>query len=776
MFSTLHQQLEDWVDRVNAWQIVLAIVGVAAVVAVVIAIVSPRHFVRGPFRVLLALLYRKRVVGLEKLPKDEGCVVCSNHVSWIDGILILWILPRNVRFVVDGANFNGPIPMYLARAFDTILMTSDRQSIARALRASREGLHRGDVIGIFPEGTISRTGQLQAFKPGLKSLVKGTEAPIVPMWLEGMWGSIFSFSGGKFFFKWPKKLRRTLTLYIGEPMPKTTPLEKVRTQVQMLGARATIDQRADFPILARRVIRMWKRRGRGIQAADSLGQEVGGRDLLIRVLALRRTLRREVFGADDEYVGVLLPPSVPAVAVNIALALDGRISANLNYTVSSEVLNHCIHDVGIRHVLSSEKFLSKLELDLDAEVIALDSLKEKVTATDKAIAWCMATLLPAGLLDRLLGLHRVNGDDILTVIFTSGSTGMPKGVLLSQANISHNVDAIERAVKLNDNDTVLGVLPFFHSFGYSVTLWAVMSLGPRGVYHFNPLDARQVGKLAEKYKATVLLGTPTFLRGYIRRITPEQFASLDVVVVGAEKMPTELFEAFEAKFGVRPVEGYGATELSPLVSVNIPPSRSMAMYQPDRIEGSVGRPLPGICTRIVSIDDGQEMCAGEDGMLMVTGPNVMKGYANREDLTAKAIQDGWYVTGDIANVDDQGFIHITGRLSRFSKIGGEMVPHGRVEEELGKLVCEAGDDEQVRVCVTSVPDEKKGERLIVLHLPMAIDTDQIRKSLSEVGLPNLFIPARDSFIEVDEIPMLGTGKLDLKRAKQIALEKLGMQT
>ncbi len=759
----------------DGWQIALAMGAVLLVLAVICAIVSPRRFVRRAFRIVLSILYRKRVIGLENLPKTAGCMVISNHVSWIDGILILWMLPRNVRFVVDGGNFNGPIPQYLACAFDTILMTSNPKSIGRALKTGREGLKSGDVIGIFPEGTLSRTGQLQAFMPGLTKILKGTEAPVVPMWMEGMWGSIFSFSGGKFFFKWPKKFRRTLTLYIGKPLDGKTPLEKMRTQVQALGARAMIDHRCDFPVLAGRVIRVWRKRGGGMQAADSLGQEASGREMLTRVLALRRLLRREVLLRDEQHVGVLLPPSVGGVAVNIALAMDRRITANLNYTVSSEVLNHCIKEVGIRHVLTTEKFLSKFEFDLDAEVVLLDALKEKVTGIDKAIAFVQATLVPAFILDRMLGLHKVDCDDLLTIIFTSGSTGMPKGVMLSNANISHNVDAIERAIKLDNNDTVLGVLPFFHSFGYSVTLWAVMTLGPRGVYHFNPLDARQIGKLAEKYKATVLLGTPTFLRGYLRRVEPKQFASLDVVVVGAEKMPADLFDAFEKKFGVRPVEGYGTTELSPLVSVNIPPTRSTAIYQPDCVEGSVGRPLPGISARIVCPDTGEELCAGEDGMLLVTGPNVMRGYANRDDLTHEAIQDGWYVTGDIAHVDKEGFIHITGRLSRFSKIGGEMVPHIRIEEELCKWLRVSEDEEEVRVCVTSVPDEKKGERLIVLHLPTEKDIDEIRKALSEAGLPNLFIPARDSFIEVDEIPMLGTGKLDLKKAKAIAAEKLGIE-
>ncbi len=758
----------------NGFQIFFTVFAALIVVGAVIAVVSRRTFVRIPFRLFLPLLYRKRVFGLENLP-ESGCVVVCNHVSWIDGILILWMLPRNVRFLVDGGNFKGRLGKWLAGAFDTILMVNNPKSIGRALKTAREGVKAGEVIGVFPEGTITRTGQLQAFKPGVKNILKDTDAPVVPMWLEGMWGSVFSFSGGKFFFKWPERLHRTLTLYIGQPMEGNSSQEKVRTQVQTLGSQATIDQRYRYPVLASRVIRVWRRNGRRLQAADSLGQEAGGRQLLMRVLALRRVLRREVFSDDEVNVGVLLPPSVGGVAVNVALAMDRRVSANLNYTVSSDVINHCIHDVNIKHVLTSEKFLSKLDFDLDAEVVLLDSLKDKVTTMDKVIAAIQATIVPARLLARLLGLHRVHGDDLLTIIFTSGSTGMPKGVMLSNANISHNVDAIERAIHLDTHDTVLGILPFFHSFGYSVTLWATMALGPKGVYHFNPLDARQIGKLTEKYKVTVLLGTPTFLRGYLRRVTPEQFQSLDVVVVGAEKMPADLFDSFEKKFGIRPVEGYGATELSPLVSVNIPPTRSSAKYQPDRIEGSVGRPLPGISARIVSPDSGEELEAGEDGMLLVTGPNVMQGYANRDDLTRQAIRDGWYVTGDIAHVDEQGFLHITGRLSRFSKIGGEMVPHVKVEDELSKLFCEGDQDEEVRVCVTAVPDAKKGERLIVLHLPTEKSIDEIRSALSDAGLPNLFIPSADSFLKVETIPMLGTGKLDLKQAREVAASLLGLE-
>ena len=749
---------------------VLLSLTVVAIALTLFAVYKRRRFIRFLLIPILTAFYRARVVGLENFPKDGGVVVVSNHVSWIDGILLLWMLPRNIRFLVDGGNFKSRVLDWFAGAFDTIMMSSSPKSIGRALITARETLHNGGAVGIFPEGTLTRTSHLQAFKPGLTKIVKGTDAKLVPVYLDGMWGSIFSFSEGLFFWKRPSLPRRRLTLYVGEPMPVNTPVELLQSSVLKLGAQAQLGRRDQFPILPLEIIRVWRRDGARKKVADSTGVELSGRDALIRVLALRRMLRREVLKDDEKVVGLLLPPSVAGVVANVAMAMDRRVTANLNYTLSPEALNYCIEQASIRTVLTSAKFLEKIGLKMDANVIPLEDLKDKVSKSDKAIAFIQAVLVPAWILKYVLGLNRIKPDDLLTLIFTSGSTGNPKGVMLSHANISHNVEAIRHAVQLTNDDIVLGVLPFFHSFGYSVTLWGVMTLGPMGVYHFNPLDARQVGKLAERYGATVLLGTPTFLRGYVRRIEPEQFAKLTVVVVGAEKMPGDLFEAFEKRFGVRPVEGYGTTELSPLVSVNIPPSRSHAKYQLDRIEGSVGRPLPGTATRIVSTDDESiELQAGEDGMLLVTGPNVMQGYLGRDDLTKNAIHDGWYVTGDIAHVDKEGFLYITGRLSRFSKIGGEMVPHIRIEEELMKLVGDDPDDDKVQVCVTALPDEKRGERLLVLYLPTTTTVDQMRAGLSTAGLPNLFIPSPNSFLLVDHIPMLGTGKLDLKGAKELAI-------
>jgi acyl-[acyl-carrier-protein]-phospholipid O-acyltransferase/long-chain-fatty-acid--[acyl-carrier-protein] ligase len=333
--------------------------------------------------------------------------------------------------------------------------------------------------------------------------------------------------------------------------------------------------------------------------------------------------------------------------------------------------------------------------------------------------------------------------------------------------VSSNVAAFDQIVRLTPRDVVLGVLPFFHSFGYTVTLWCVLGIDIQGAYHADPTEARQVGKLAQRHAATILLATPTFLRGYLRRCEKEQLASVDVVVAGAEKLPIELCAAFEEKFGVRPVEGYGTTELSPLVSVNIPPSRSMGS-DVDRKEGTVGRPIPNVAAKVVDIDSGAVLPAGQSGLLLVKGPNVMRGYLHRDDLTAEAIRDGWYATGDVAMIDQDGFITITDRQSRFSKIGGEMVPHIKIEESLAKLIGSI-DEERPRVAVTSIPDARKGERLIVVHTKLEQSAEDLRQRLLRDGLPPLYVPSSDSFVEVPELPVLGSGKIDLKAIKEMAL-------
>jgi acyl-[acyl-carrier-protein]-phospholipid O-acyltransferase / long-chain-fatty-acid--[acyl-carrier-protein] ligase len=564
-------------------------------------------------------------------------------------------------------------------------------------------------------------------------------------------------------------------------------------------------------ILPRQFLRMCRRRMRAPKVADSTGTELTGAGLLTRALLLRNMLRRHVIGpSNSQRVGVLLPPTVAGVVVNAALGIDCRVAVNLNYTASSEIINDCIQQCGICHVITSHRVMARFNLTLNAELVYLEDFASKITLTDKLLAAATAWLAPIGWLERRLGLTKIGPDDLLTVIFTSGSTGRPKGVMLTHQNVGSNVGAVDEIIRLADDDVLLGILPLFHSFGYTTTLWTVLTLPPKGIYHFSPLEAREVGKLCREHGATIMITTPTFVRSYLRRCEPEDFAKLDVVFTGAERLTEELADAFEKRFGVRPVEGYGATELSPVVSANIPPSRASAEKHSGIKAGSVGRTLPGISAKVVDLDTGEDLGPNKSGMLLVAGPNVMKGYYGRPDLTAEVIREEsgkgdcpprcaapegplrhrgtvpfsadaergesapvpfsatrWYITGDVATIDDAGFITITGRINRFSKLAGEMVPHIRIEEAIGQAL--NLDEDDLKVVVTSVPDAKKGERIVVLYSELTQTPEQICRALAAKGLPPLWIPSPENFRRIEAIPVLGTGKLDLKRMKDIAL-------
>ena len=473
-------------------------------------------------------------------------------------------------------------------------------------------------------------------------------------------------------------------------------------------------------------------------------------------------------------MGLLLPPSAGGVLANTALTLAGKVTVNLNYTLTDDVANFCIREAGIKQIITSRAFMEKRPMKLDAELVYLEDLKPQITSPAKAKAFVLAKLMPIGMLMRRLGLNRIKADDPFTVIFTSGSTGEPKGVVLSQHNIASNVDAVTELMRLTSSDRLMGVLPFFHSFGFTITMWLPLSADPSAVFHFNPLDARTVGSLIEKYKSTILAATPTFLRSYLKRCTVEEMKSLNLVIVGAEKLPDDLRIAFKEKFGFEPTEGYGTTEMSPAASFNIPESRlgEAAKLNIGTKHGTVGRVIPGCAAAVFDPDTGEMLGANQEGLLKIKGPNIMLGYLNQPEKTAALIRDGWYNSGDMALIDEDGFIHITGRMSRFSKIGGEMVPHILIEQKIAKILEEEQSDELEVLCaVTAVPDPKKGERLIVLHKAMKISAREITDRLQAAGLPNLFIPSADSFILVDKIPMLGTGKLDLQAVKQLALER-----
>jgi acyl-[acyl-carrier-protein]-phospholipid O-acyltransferase/long-chain-fatty-acid--[acyl-carrier-protein] ligase len=524
------------------------------------------------------------------------------------------------------------------------------------------------------------------------------------------------------------------------------------------------------PILQRRMLRALRAAAGRPKMADSLGTRLTGSDLLLRILAARSVLEK-VLGPDERMVGVLLPPTAGGAVVNAALAIMGRVAVNLNYTTSQSILDVCIERAGLRHVISSPVFLARVKLEVGDKLLDAGTLRSQLTPLQKLAAFVHARFTPLPLLERLLRLDRIAADDVLTVIFTSGSTGDPKGVVLTVENVGSNVRAIDHLLHLSAADVALGVLPFFHSYGYTTTLWTPLTLDPAVVYHADPRDGQTVGRLAREHHATILMATPTFLRIYIRRTPAEDFSTLEVVFGAAEKLTKEVADAFEKKFGVRPWEAYGATELAPLVAANVPPSRHVPGRPVDAREGTVGKPILGSRARVTDRETGAELPVGREGLLWISGPNVMRGYLDRPDLTAKAVHDGWYCTGDIAVIDGDGFITITGRESRFSKVGGEMVPHLNVEEAINEEL--GATDGEMLAVVAAVPDVAKGERLVVFHVCDLGDPQDVCRRLAARGLPNLWIPGADSFARIEEMPVLGSGKLDLKKLATMARERFG---
>jgi len=447
--------------------------------------------------------------------------------------------------------------------------------------------------------------------------------------------------------------------------------------------------------------------------------------------------------------------------------LMGKIPVNLNYTLSNEGIASCARQCRLQTVVTSKAFLERVRIDVPGRVVLLEELAAGSNLDDKWIALLMAWTFPVRLLERAVGGKRkIQLDDVATIIFSSGSTGDPKGVMLTHYNIGSNIEQLDQCFAFKRRDRVLGVLPFFHSFGFTGTMALPMVTGTGVVYHPSPLDAQAIGVLVEHRAVTFLLATPTFLQAYMRRCNPEDFGSVQFVLVGAEKLHERTAQAFEDKFGIRPLEAYGCTECAPAVTVNTRDYRAAGFRQVGGKRGKIGHALPGVSVRIVDPESFEPRSVGQSGLLLVRGPNVMKGYLNRPDKTAEVLRDGWYITGDIATLDQDGFLEITDRLTRFSKIAGEMVPHIRVEEKLQEL---ADMNEQV-FAVTTGPDEKKGERLLVLHTLPEGQLKSCIEKLGQIDLPNLWIPRPNAFFKVDALPYLGSGKLDLRKIRDLALQ------
>jgi len=716
-------------------------------------------------RALVRCFYRVTALGINNLP-EGGFLLLPNHISWVDAIVLQLTCPRPIRYIIDEEFYRKPLLHPFLRLVQCIPI--DTRHSHSAIRAATEKIAEGEIVCLFPEGQLERTGTLLRLRRGYELIARHVNATVVPVWLDQLWGSIFSFQGGKFFTKFPKRIPYPVTIAFGKPLEaNAADIATVREELLKLGEfcfsrRPSLDRH-----LAELCILGLKKRPFATAVVDGLDHSLLTRSKLLGVAAaLSRYLRKEFPG---ERIAIVLPASKGSMLANLAVTLADKVPVNLNFTIGRAANESCCRRANLRVAISATQFMERLKgFPWPERVLKLDELMPRMKR-QIILWWIMSILVPARLLWWLLQIPKAGGHIEALLLFTSGSTGDPKGVVMSHRNIVGNVSQFRQLLDAKKEDAILASLPFFHTFGSTVTLWYPLIEGVPIVTYPNPLEATKNAALIERHKLTLLLATPTFLRGYLRKVDPDKLRSLRLVITGAEKLPLDLAKNFEERFNQRVFEGYGLTETSPVVSVNLPeprPTKQGEQVQPSSRLGSVGKMAPGIAAEIREPETNRKLSLHESGMLWLRGVNIFEGYLRDPERTADVLQDGWLKTGDLGRFDEDGFLYIEGRLSRFSKIGGEMVPHEVIEHKIVDLLDLSGKDERM-VAIVGVQDKAKGEALVLLS---AVDVDlaQLRKKLHDAGVPNLWIPKHVQ--RVGAIPVLASGKLDLKRCKELALE------
>lgn len=730
-----------------------------------------RTYLPWPLEILVGvvalLLYRVRVIGLENIPEEGGVLILPNHLSYVDAaIMQLACRHRRLRFVAHEQLNHHWFFEWVIRLSGAIVI-SPKQNLA-STRKVINALKAGDAVCLFPEGEISRTGQLMEIQRGFEVMARKAGVPVVPVAHDGIWGSVFTFSGNKYLFKSPRLMPTHVCVCVGKPLAAyEADAMRVRRELLDLGAVAFHERPVLGRHLGREVVRSLAKRPRHLEIIDRTAErrEVTAGRLLGVAAAYSRRLRATVA---ERRVGIVLPPGAGGFIANLAVVCAGKIPVNLNFTAGRTAVETSLQLAEVKTVISADALKVKFPdfpwpertLDLKSEILAVGK--------GRLLFWLgVVWTLPNQIIPTLLGLPRKGGDDEACLLFTSGSSGEPKGVVLTHRNVLANCWQISSMSILPNTATVLACLPLFHSFGSTVTLWYMMLRGCRVVTVPSPLDTRKIVDGVREESATVLVGAPSFLRPLLKKAEEGELRSLELVVSGAEKMPIELYDAFMEKFHIEILQGYGLTETTPVTNVNQPDppiTTATAEHQHGKRLGSVGRMLPGLTARIVDPDTHDDLALTDTGILLLRGANVFGGYLKDPAKTAAAFRDGWLVTGDLARFDAEGFLHIEGRLSRFAKIAGEMVPLATIEQ---KLVDGLGLDQldAPKVIVVSVPDPAKGEALVLLTTEQ-VGSDHVREVLLTAGLPNLWIPR--NVLRVESIPMLGTGKVDYRTSRSLA--------
>ena len=728
---------------------------------------------------ILKRRYRVEVVGFENLPQSGATLLLGNHISWIDWALVQIACPRPVRFVMLRRIYETWYLKPFFKVFGVVPIAAGQSK--ESIGVINQLLRDGECVCLFPEGAISRNGHLGKFHTGYERMVEGVdEGVIVPFYLRGLWGSSFSRAEEGLKDARAPQTRRDLIVAFGKPLPLDTRADALKQKVFELSIDAWDAYSDTLEPIPLAVLRKAKRQARAIATINSTGEKLSYRQFAAACACFAGELHGAARGA---HIGIMLPASPAAAIATVAVSLRGAVAVQLNYTAGADAVHAAVDSARLTTVLTSRQFLERLaERGIDPEQLLPQGL-ERVYMEDIREALPRWRLLAAGLLHALLPpswFYRLYGravdiNEPAAILFSSGSESKPKGVVLSHRNIMSNARQISDVLNTRVNDVMMSCLPPFHSFGLTVTTLLPLIEGIPMVCHPDPTDSLGVARAVARYQATLLFGTSTFLSFYTRnrKVHPLMLESLRLVVSGAEKLSESVREDFERKFQKPIFEGYGATETTPVASVNIPDAIDTIDWkvQEGSLRGSVGMPLPGTSFRIVDPDTFEELPLGQDGLVLISGNQVMLGYLNDPQRTARVIreEDGlrWYNTGDKGHLSESGFLVIVDRYSRFAKVAGEMVSLSAVEA----AAADALDSPAVDLAAAALPDARRGERIVLLVCGDGVSVEAVRQTLAAADINPLLRP--DTVALVEGIPRLGSGKLDLTRLRALAQQACG---
>ncbi len=756
----------------SLFHILIAVVSIGALYAF---ITLPQFLLRLVFKVIALFRYHLHIHGVENFPKDGAALLLGNHVSYIDWMVLSIASPRRVSFVIERSFYEKWYLKPFFRFFGVIPISSRASN--GAFKAVKERLAQGKIVCIFPEGALTRNGHLGKFQRGFELITRDIDVPIIPFYIRGLWGSRFSHAHEK--LKYNVSLReRDIGVSFGKPLPANTTASQLKHAIFELQIESWSNYIDTLKPIQHNWLRMAKMQGEKLCVADATGTQLSNHKFAAVVFTFAQKIREK--SGDEQNIGIVMPTSAGGALINMAVFSLGKTVVNLNYTASRVSIAHAINLAELKTIYTSRQFLTKLKakgMDIEevlqsVEVVYVEDIKKEIKKSTVLRHWALMKLLPYALLEKLY-LKKADMDQTAAILFSSGSEGTPKGIELTHKNFMANIKQFTNLLNFRDDDVIMATLPIFHSFGLTVATLAPLIEGVPFICQPDPTDAESVGKLAAKYHGTVLFGTSTFFRIYAKskKLHPLMFKSIRFVVGGAEKLSTDVREAFKKKFGLDIFEAYGTTETTPGISANIPDVLNTDFWhiQIGNKIGTVGMPFPGSSLKIVDPETFEELPVGEAGMILIGGTQVMKGYLKDPKKTEEVIKeiDGvrWYVTGDKGKIDEDGFLTIVDRYSRFVKIGGEMISLSAVEEEIRKIV-----PEEVDIVAAGVPDSKKGEKIVLLYHG-EISEKELRGLISKSNLNPLMKPAVYHYLE--EMPKLGSGKTDLKKAKKIAMEIAG---